>query len=353
MVVLIVLSLLPGVPTATSEDDHRSPPSEPISTNGTAGIFSDEFDDDVNLTLDGQMIVRDGMLTLDPVRLMEDGFNRSDVAPWTVTGGSPTLVDGRLHLNSSTGVNDTVTRAIDHDDIKLSVWMNFTTYGTGGPFITFKFEDKSLRYLYDYGAEEMILQVIEPGGNVIVIDDGGSAIREDLEFSFRACVEDDEPLFHIQQQWSPSYAPNWRFWPYEFNRTGNVTEIELGCWGGADGYLEDLEVVDLGSEGTALSPIIDLPPGCIWDEGYASGYWDFHDDAGVVSFVDADTGDDIPGYRMNSYFASDLQGIDIFKHPSIRIKVWFWLVGSTVPYLHHWSISWRPGAPCGWIPSTT
>ncbi len=317
----------------------------PINIAGSPGIFIDEFDDDLNVTLEGDMIVRDSALRLDPRSLFEDGFNRSDITPWTVTGGSPELVDGRLHMNSSSGQNDTVTRSIDHDDLKLSVWMNFTTDGTGGPFITLKFEDKSLRFLYDFDGEEMIIQVIEPGGNVNEIDDRDANIYQDLEFIFRVCIGGNEPLFHLQQEQSPGYAPNWRTAPDEFNRTGNVTEIELGCWGDANGYLEDLMVVDLGSEGTAFSTVIDLPPGCIWDEVNFTELWRYAEDVGTIDVVDAVTEEIIPPFEdLVGYGAPvDIQDIHIHDHPSVKLRARFWLEGTAMPYLHNWSISWKEG----------
>ena len=332
--VFTVIALTCVFPMGASEvedDDHRS---EPVSTTGTPGIFLDEFDDDGNVTLMGDAVLRDGTLTLDPPVLFEDDFERTELSPWTLEEGTGSIEQGRLELVSDIGGNTTVSRQLDHHDVRLESTINFGAFGSGGCYITLVFLDKSLRFVYDHEEQEMRFEVHEVDGKVLEIDDYSGGLLLTTEYDFKVAIKGDEPRMDLR----------YYHWPYSFSRTGNVTGIELGCWGGAEMSFDDLVVEDMGATGVALSRAIDLPKECLWDEAYSTDLSRYAEYVGEVAIVDAITGIVIPYMnRVNYWIPFDIQDIHIYDHPSIRLRASFWLDGFSLPLLRNWSVSWKVG----------
>jgi len=335
VVALLVISLLGIPPAGGSEGDPVESPPEPIGLVGSPGMFMDEFDDDRNVTLEGNAVVKDGNLTLDVPVLFEDDFSDPGSTLWTLTEGTGMIDGGRLEVSSTTSANTTISRSLDHHDVRITVSINFTTFDQGGPYVGLVFPDMELRIIYDDVAREVRWEVHGPGSEMSVIDDYTSSLTEGEDIAFTLCVKDDEPIL----------AFPYKHWPYSFDRTGNVTAIILGCWGGAEGSYDDLVVEDLGATGVALSRAVELPDGCLWDEAYFTDLWRYAEEVGNVDIVDAATGEVIPPYKDVDNFQSplDIQDIHFLDHPSIKLRARFWLEGTAMPYLRNWSLSWRVG----------
>jgi hypothetical protein len=323
--------------------DAGTTPSPIIYDPSVCDSYNETFDDRANVTLDGDVILRDGIATVHLPVHIEDDFNRSDLGAWQLASGTANVSSGRLYINSSQYSHSLVNRSIDLFGIRLECRVKITSDVGRGPRILL--ETAQMNYGFDISWDEGELRIF--------VED---SYQDSLKLRRRVTLLIDEwydvtveatfDNFHFV---FGNYKVSTTI--YRRDRYANFTGVGLGFSDGCNGYYDDVLVMERkNAQGNVTSAPVALPPDSLWEDlvlhsgNNSDGYFQ-------VGIIDAVTSEFVPGYDLPYRWEQvnvrrqvfDIDGVHFSDHPVIRIVIVIETRQWGFPKLDGFTVTWKKG----------